>query len=116
DGLKVQHSYFVVWQPPDISQVAITVVYRYLLLSDNQVIGDRVIGGQTPRLLGIQRQRVRAGTNDRGHDHIHRNALRVYDKRHHRDFRYNIAHTIQNHLARIGIKKLKIEVDERTVV
>ena len=80
------------------------------------MIGDRVIGGQTPRLLGIQGQRVRAGPDDRGHDHIHRNIVRVDDKRHHTDFRYDIAPTIQNQLARIGIKELEIEVYEGTMV
>jgi hypothetical protein len=66
--------------------------------------------------LRVEREGVRACTDDGGDDDINGDVARAHRKGDDTDFRHHIAPTIKDQLARIRVKELNIEVHEGAVV
>ena len=66
--------------------------------------------------LRLKRQGVRAGPDERCHDHIDGNIEATYYKWDDTDFRQRIDPAIEDQLSRIRIKELHVEVHKGAVV
>src|SRR5215510_428054 len=70
----------------------------------------------SPQLLGVERQGVRAGTDEGGDDDINGDVARTHGKGDDTDFRHQITPTIGDQSPRLRLKQLNIKVYQGAVV